>query len=92
MNEIDFYALSGMATFGTGVAGLFASGHAIRRLLAANLTATGLFLVLVAFARRGDPPDPVAHALVLTGIVVAVSGTGVGLAITRRLCGQTEEP
>lgn len=86
MNEVHFYVLAGLATFGTGLAGVFATGHAIRRILAANLTATGLFLVLVGFARRSDPPDPVAHALVLTGIVVAVSGTGLALAIARRLC------
>ena len=46
-----------------------------------------MFVVLIAFARRvaGPVPDPVSHALVLTGIVVTVSATAVALALAVRL-------
>lgn len=93
MTPALLYALAGMATFGVGVVGLFANEHAVRRVIAANLTASGVFLVLVALARRapGDPPDPVPHALVLTGIVVSVSMTGLALAIVRRLHAEPDE-
>jgi multicomponent Na+:H+ antiporter subunit C len=44
----------------------------------------------VAVAYRGidQPPDPVPQALVLTGIVVAVSATSLALALWQRLDGQ----
>jgi multicomponent Na+:H+ antiporter subunit C len=54
--------------------------------VAANVVGAGIFLLLVALARRaGDAPDPVPHALVLTGIVVAVSFTGLGVLLAARL-------
>jgi multicomponent Na+:H+ antiporter subunit C len=42
---------------------------------------------LIAAAYRGlfQVPDPVPHALVLTGIVVAFSATALALALGRRL-------
>lgn len=47
----------------------------------------GVFHVLVAVAYRGldTAPDPVPQALVLTGIVVAVSATAFALALGQRL-------
>ena len=47
----------------------------------------GVFHVLIAVGYRGmeQAPDPVPHALVLTGIVVAVSATALALAFGRRL-------
>jgi multicomponent Na+:H+ antiporter subunit C len=46
-----------------------------------------VFHVLVAVAYRGldDAPDPVPQALVLTGIVVAVSATALALVMGQRV-------
>jgi multicomponent Na+:H+ antiporter subunit C len=46
-----------------------------------------VFMLFVAIAYRGpeQPPDALPHALVLTGIVVAVSATALALALGRRL-------
>ncbi len=44
-----------------------------------------MMLIAVAYRGPGVPPDPVPHALVLTGIVVAVSATALALALARRL-------
>jgi multicomponent Na+:H+ antiporter subunit C len=80
------YALAGAGLVGLGVYGLIAHAHGLRKLLAFNITGSGVFLVLVAVSRSGDSPaDPVPQALVLTGIVVAVSATGFALALLRRL-------
>jgi multicomponent Na+:H+ antiporter subunit C len=81
------YAMAGVLLFSIGLVGLFFCGHMLRRILAVNLAGSGLFLTLVALARRhvDAPPDPVPQALVLTGIVVAVSATAVALAFYRRL-------
>ena len=59
----------------------------LRKVLALNVMGSGVFLLLIAAAYRGPDaaPDPVPHALVLTGIVVAVSATALALALGRRL-------
>lgn len=81
------YALAGIALFALGLRGAFSSGPLLRRVLAINIAGAGLFLLLIALAYRGlgTLPDPVPHALVLTGIVVAFSATALALALGRRL-------
>ena len=88
------FALTGVLLFSVGLSGLFVCAHPLRKILAVNLAGSGMFLILVALARRQPdmPPDPVPHALVLTGIVVAVSATAVALALYRRLQALPEKP
>jgi multicomponent Na+:H+ antiporter subunit C len=82
----QLYTLSGIAWFGIGLWGVFVQPHWVRKILAANVAGSGLFLVFIAIARRAiNGPDPVPHALVLTGIVVSVSATALALAVARRL-------
>ena len=93
MTNVTLYALCGVVLFGIGFYGVVILGHLLRRVIAFNLMGTGVFLILIAFAHRtpGGRPDPVPHAMVLTGIVVAVSATA--LALLRRFhreTGQTE--
>lgn len=57
----------------------------------------GVFLVLVGLTRRlaDDLTDPVPHAMVITGIVVAIAATALGLAIIvqiNALTGRTTLP
>ncbi len=75
------YALVGIGLFCIGFYALIAHDHLLRKILAINVMGSGVFLVLVALARRGEemPPDPVPHAMVITGIVVAVSATALAL-------------
>jgi multicomponent Na+:H+ antiporter subunit C len=70
-----------------GLRGVLVRAHLIRQVLALNVMGSGVFLILIALAYRGigAAPDPVPHALVLTGIVVAVSATALALALGRRL-------
>lgn len=42
-------------------------------------------LVVGAWREPPGTPDPVPHALVITGIVVMVSATAVALSLIRRL-------
>lgn len=87
MSQWALYAMSGVAVIAVALHGLFTAQHVVRRVIAANLMGSGVFLFLVALARRapGTLPDPVLHALVLTGIVVSVSTTALALALARRL-------
>ena len=83
------FALAGAALFTLGVAGVVLIDHLLRRILAFNVMGSGAFLVLVGLAQRGDVPDPVPQAMVLTGIVVAVAATALALALVRKLHGLT---
>jgi multicomponent Na+:H+ antiporter subunit C len=77
------FLLAGAALFALGLRGVFASTTPLRRIIAINVAGNGVFLVFVALAARGDgrPPDPVPHAMVLTGIVVAVCATALALIL-----------
>jgi multicomponent Na+:H+ antiporter subunit C len=90
------YAAASVVLVGLGVRGLVARPNLLSKVIALNVTGSGVFLLLVALARRRpDAPDPVVHALVLTGIVVAVSMTAMAVALVRRLhrdTGQTRLP
>ena len=80
---LELFLLVGAALFALGAAGVFRDTEPLRRVIAVNLMGSGVFLLLVAIAARGagDRPDPVPHAMVLTGIVVAVCATGVALVL-----------
>ncbi|MFP4349004.1 MAG: cation:proton antiporter subunit C [Thermodesulfobacteriota bacterium] len=86
MTTAGLYLATGLAVFVLGAVGLFWHSNLIRRALALNFMATGVFLFLVALGRRSTIPfaDPVPHALVLTGIVVAVSTTALLLVLICR--------
>jgi multicomponent Na+:H+ antiporter subunit C len=79
------FALSGVALLLVGFAGVLGHRDLVRRILSLNLASSGVFLVIVALARRSGAPDPVPHALVLTGLVVGVSSTALALALAVRL-------
>ena len=79
---LELFLLVGAALFACGAAGVFRDAEPLRRVIAVNIMGSGVFLLLVAIAARGgDRPDPVPHAMVLTGIVVAVCATGVALVL-----------
>jgi multicomponent Na+:H+ antiporter subunit C len=87
MNAQFLYSGAGIVLFAIGIWSLLVHDAILRKLIAINIAGGGVFHVLIATAYRGDaaPPDPVPHALVLTGIVVAVSATALALALNRRL-------
>lgn len=53
------------------------------RLVAVNITGGGTLLILVGLAVRTEQSDPVPQALALTGIVITVAFTGVGLLLAK---------
>jgi multicomponent Na+:H+ antiporter subunit C len=86
------YLLTAAAIVGFGVYGLLVAVHLLRKLLALNLLGSGVFLLLVALkAGAGRIDDPVPQALVLTGLVIAVSVTAFALALLDRLVRETGE-
>jgi multicomponent Na+:H+ antiporter subunit C len=87
MNIPHLYMLVGVGLLGMGLYSLVVYPHLVRKILALNVSGAGVFLFLVAAADRtsGLLPDPVPHAMVLTGIVVAVSATALSLALACRI-------
>lgn len=79
------YGLAGVAVFCLGFYALIAARHVLRRILALNVLGVGVYMLLVSLAARSDPIDPIPHAMVITGIVVAVSATALALALLRRM-------
>lgn len=94
MSQFQLYGLAGVVIFSLGIYGVIVHAHLIRKILAVNFMGSGIFLLLGAVARRipDEMPDPVPHAMVLTGIVVAVSATAFALALTRRIHTETGHP
>ena len=86
MNSVFAYALIGVGLFTLGLYALIVHAHLLRKILALNIMGSGVFMTLVALAKRsGDVPDPVPHAMVITGIVVAVSATALALTLMLKL-------
>ena len=81
MSAAALYLGLGLLLWVIGLHGLCSQTHAIRRLIAINIMGSGVFMVLVSLARRGDVIDPLPHALVVTGLVVAVSATAFALRL-----------
>jgi multicomponent Na+:H+ antiporter subunit C len=82
----DLFALVGVVLVLLALYACAVQTHLLRRILALNVLGSGVFLILVAIARRAPgAPDPVPHAMVLTGIVVAVAATAFGLVLARRI-------
>lgn len=81
------YSLAGLMLFAGGLFALIACSHLLRKILAANIMSSGIFLLMVATAYRahGNDIDPVPHAMVLTGIVVSISTTALALILACRV-------
>jgi multicomponent Na+:H+ antiporter subunit C len=93
VNTAFLYALTGAGLFALGLYALIVHAHLLRKILAFNVMGSGVFLVLTALAQRtGALPDPVPHAMVITGIVVAVAATALALMLTIRLTAATGRP
>lgn len=80
------YSLCGVGLFGMGLHALIVAPHILRKVLAVNVMGIGVFMLLVVTAfNQNAAPDPVPHAMVLTGIVVAVAGTALALTLACRI-------
>ncbi|MFN3473361.1 MAG: NADH-quinone oxidoreductase subunit K [Blastomonas sp.] len=91
------FGLCGAVLIGVGLYGFITHAHLLRRLLAFNVIGSGIFLLFGATAARlpSAMTDPVPQALIITGIVVALAATalGVGLVLAyARATGRTTLP
>ena len=87
MASIPLYTGAALILFCIGLFGLAAHPCLIRKIMAVNIMAGGVFLFLISLASapHGESPDPVPQAMVLTGIVIAVSSTAFALFLVRHI-------
>lgn len=82
------YAFAGIGLAVIGLLGMLLVSHLVRKVLALNVMGAGVLMLFVSLAYAPPGPDasagladPVPHALVLTGLVVAVSATALALTL-----------
>lgn len=87
METYQIYSLTSGILFVIGLAGVFMTQHYFKKIIATKIMGAGAFLCFVSFAERDAIAfaDPVPHAMVITGIVVAVSAAAFGLGLARRI-------
>lgn len=84
------YVTAAAAVFAVGLYGALMLRHLLRKIIAVNMMGSAVFILMLAAAGGTESePDPVAQALVLTGIVVAVAATSFALALLVRIYGET---
>lgn len=86
------YGISACLIMAFGLRAVLLNDSLLHRIIAINVMGAGVFMMLITIAYRGPDaaPDPIPHALVLTGIVVAVSATALALTVIRRLTEEQE--
>jgi len=94
---VSVWLPTGSALVLFGLLGMLLAPSILRKLLAFNVMGSGIFVLLLALRPPGPSgvADPVAQALILTGIVIAIAATALGVRLARRyfeLTGQTELP
>ncbi len=87
MTTFAIYSITAVVLFCVGLMGLAVHPNLLRKIVCLNIMAGGAFLFLISLAYNSQGPemDPVPQAMVLTGIVVAVSATSFALCLTRMI-------
>ena len=84
MTSTAIYGVTGAALVGIGLYGLVAQAAVLRKILALNVLAGGVFLLFGVIARRADD-DPVPQAMVITGLVVGFAATALAVVMALRM-------
>lgn len=94
MTSLALYTVAGAVLVVAGLHGVLLRAHLFWKVLAVNVMAGGIFLILVSVPARLHPgqADPVPQAMALTGIVVAVATTAVALGMALRVAARTGRP
>lgn len=81
------YGIAGVLIFCVSLFALAVRPQLLHKVLALNVGGSGIFLVYIALASRGggEVLDPVPQAMVITGIVIAVSTTALALVLVLKL-------
>ena len=85
-NQTNLYSLCAILLFAIGLLGFLLNSDFIRKLLGLNVIGIAIFMLLLAAANAyPNAVDPIPHAMVLTGIIVAAAGTALGLNLASKI-------
>lgn len=88
MTPFLIFGVASALLMGMGFYSLVSQPDVLRKILAWNVLGSGIFLIFGAISSRNAAEgngDPLPQAIVITGIVVAVSSTALAIALTRRV-------
>lgn len=91
MNATLLWVALGLGLWLLGLHGLLTLRQPLRRIIAINLMGSGVFLLMIALAARHTLTDPLLVALVVAGLVVAVSATALALRLVNGLARRDEK-
>jgi len=85
-SQSHLYTLCAILLFAIGLLGFLLNSDFIRKLLGLNVMGIAIFMLLLAVASTYPyAVDPIPHAMVLTGIIVAAAGTALGLNLASKI-------
>lgn len=93
MSTLLIFNFAALFLFAAGLRGVLLRRSVVGQIISINVCGCGLFLwmVTLAFRGEGEAANALMHALVLTGIVVAVSASALALVIDSRLRANHDE-
>ncbi|MGJ9372378.1 NADH-quinone oxidoreductase subunit K [Nesterenkonia sp. CF4.4] len=101
LTQMQWYLLLGTAIAVIGLVRMLLTRDLVARLIALNVTGIGSLMTILALASRTSEPgdaagagsgiDPVLSALVITGLVLTVAFTGLGVVLIRRIEGAQDQ-
>jgi multicomponent Na+:H+ antiporter subunit C len=93
MTAATLYGLCAALLAALGLYGVIVEPHPLRKIVAFNVFGGAVFLIFGVAARRGAAAgfaaDPVPHAMVITGVVVAFVSTALAVGLLLRLFAET---
>ncbi|PMC62711.1 hypothetical protein CJ204_04255 [Corynebacterium xerosis] len=82
---ITWYLALGAVLFAAGLGRSMTARDRLAQIIGFNVMGLGSLVVLVAAGARAGAPDPSLTALAITGLVITVAFTGVGVALVRAI-------
>lgn len=80
MTQSLLYSICGISLFCIGLIGFALLKDVIKKVLSINIMGIGIFMLFIATSVAAPGyTDPIPHAMVLTGIVIAAAGTALML-------------
>ncbi len=80
---MSLFIITGVAVFTIGLVGVILQNGFFHKLVSINIFTSGIFLILISGSAQNNTSDPVAVALVLTGLVVTLGSSAFCLMLIR---------
>ncbi len=82
---VAWFTAVGAVLFAAGLGRAVTARDRLAQIIGFNIMGLGSLVVLVAVGARAGAPDPALTALAITGLVITVAFTGVGVALVRAI-------